>query len=217
MMAKAQIKRKRGEPTLEGGLPRGFVGSIVDLGGMEKVKLEDLLNSKISIVASRAKPKPSGNMIHIVETMSVDDPFEVGAKIVAIRNLRNDPLARLHSHRQIDDAQFYAGRAYQRDWETAERGARAIDPTKEAVDGGRIPEPLSDSQGKARMRLVEIERALGRKMHRVAHAVLIEGMSMEVMALKLFGRHGETAAKYYGRLFRDALDELAVEYRLASR
>ncbi len=37
------------------------------------------------------------------------------------------------------------------------------------------------------------------------------------MALKMFGRHGEVASKYYGRLFRDALDDLAVEYNLASK
>jgi hypothetical protein len=37
-------------------------------------------------------------------------------------------------------------RAFQFDWETAERGARAIDPTKEAVDGGQMPEPITDGQ-----------------------------------------------------------------------
>ena len=30
--------------------------------------------------------------------------------------------------RQIDEAQYRAGRVFQRDWEIAERGARAIDP-----------------------------------------------------------------------------------------
>ena len=33
----------------------------------------------------------------------------------------------------------------------------------------------------------------------------------------LFNREGEASAKYYGRLFRDALDVLAVEYGLAGR
>ena len=37
---------------------------------------------------------------------------------------------------------------------------------------------------------------------------------METLAQRLFDREGEPAAKYYGRLFRDALDLLAVEYGL---
>lgn len=216
MMA-VMTRRKKTGPTLEEGIPKGYGKTVANLDVYEIGSLEQLLASRISVTSSRAKPIKVAGHVAELSTIDVDDPLEYGAKLTATRNIRNDPLARLHSHHQIDDAQFYAGRAYQRDWETAERGAQAIDPTKEAVDGGRIPEPLSDAQGKARIRLVEIEGILGRTMQRVIHAVLIEGMSMEIMALQLFGRHGETAAKYYGRMFRDALDELAREYRLATR
>ena len=74
-----------------------------------------------------------------VATVEVDNPLalEPGEKIVALRSIRNDPLARLHSHRQIDEAQYQAGRAFQSDWEKAERGPRAVDPTREYVDGGQ--------------------------------------------------------------------------------
>lgn len=70
-----------------------------------------------------------------VATVEVDNPLALdpGEKIVALRSIRSDPLARLHSHRQIDEAQFQAGRAFQSDWEQAERGPRAIDPTREYV------------------------------------------------------------------------------------
>lgn len=153
-----------------------------------------------------------------VAAVEVDDPHATkpGETITVLRRLRGDPLARLHNHRQIDEAQYRAGRAFQRDWETVERGARASDPTRERVDGGRLSEPSSDAQGRARKRLIELERVLGRTMHRVTHAVLVEGMSMETMAARLFNREGEAAVKYYGRLFRDALDVLAVEYGLAT-
>ena len=59
-----------------------------------------------------------------VATVEVDDPLalEPGDKIVALRSIRNDPLGRLHSHRQIDEAQYQGGRAFQNDWEKAERG-----------------------------------------------------------------------------------------------
>ena len=60
--------------------------------------------------------------------VEVDDPLalEPGEKIVTLRSTRNDPLARLHTHRQIDEAQYQGGRAFQSDWEKAERGPRAV-------------------------------------------------------------------------------------------
>jgi len=207
-------KRKRSGPTLDEGMPRGDTRPIATLDAFDLGSLERLLASKVSIAAS-TRPRRQGGMVPDEASIVVDDPLELGAKLTATRNIRNDPLGRLHTHHQIDDAQFYAGRAYQRDWEAAERGARAIDPTKEAVDGGKLPEALTDSQAKARMRLIEIEAVLGRKMQTVVRAVLIDGMSTETMALQMFGKHGELARKYYGRMFRDALDELAREYRLA--
>lgn len=148
--------------------------------------------------------------------MEVDDPYEQGEKIVVLRQLRSDPLARLHSHHQIDDAQYHAGRCYQRDWEVAERGARAIDPTKEAVDGGRLPEALTDRQIAARKRLTRIRVELGRSMRTLLDGVLIERKSIEGFTIGQ-GRHGARWANYYGKMFRDGLDVLAVEYGLADR
>src|SRR6516164_11558901 len=101
----------------------------------------------------------------------VDDPYEPGAKILATRQLRHDQLAWLHSHGQIDEAQFKAGRAYQGDYERAERGARAIDPTKENVDGGLAIDPLPLSQMAARNKLVSIEKILGHYLVRILQAV----------------------------------------------
>src|SRR5450631_4925125 len=73
-----------------------------------------------------------------VAAVEVDNPLalEPGEKIVALRSIRNDPRARLHTHHQIDEAQYQGGRAFQNDWERAERGARGVDPTREYVEGG---------------------------------------------------------------------------------
>lgn len=142
----------------------------------------------------------------------VDDPYEAGSKISVERQLRADPLARLHSHHQIDDAQFAAGRAYQRDREVAERGAKAIDPSKEAVDGGLMPEALTDRQIKARKRLIKIERDLGRRLMSVLEAVLIEGQTIEQLAQSRV----QSVLKLHGGLFRVALNELAVVYCLSN-
>jgi hypothetical protein len=140
--------------------------------------------------------------------LDVADPYEVGGKLTVIRQLRNDPLARLHSHRQIDDAQFHAGRAYQNDREIAERGAQAIDPSKEAVDGGKPPEALTDRQIKARKRLIKIDRDLGRRLMTVLDAVLIDGQTIEQLAKS----NAQSVLKLHGGLFRVALNELATIY-----
>src|SRR5690349_23402119 len=86
-----------------------------------------------------------------VAPIEVDDPLalEPGEKIVALRSIRNDPLGRLHSHRQIDEAQYRGGRAFQNDWEKAERGPQAVDPTREYVDGVQKREPVTEGKRKA--------------------------------------------------------------------
>ena len=68
-----------------------------------------------------------------VASIEVDDPLalEAGEKIVALRSIRNDPLAGLRSRGQINEAQYRGGRAFQNDWEHAERGPQAVDPTRE--------------------------------------------------------------------------------------
>src|ERR1700731_2509625 len=79
-----------------------------------------------------------------VAAVEVDDPLalEPGEKIVTLRSIRNDPLARMHTHHQIDEAQYQGGRAFQHDWEKAERGPQAVDSTREYVDGGQRREPI---------------------------------------------------------------------------
>src|SRR3974390_2897019 len=69
----------------------------------------------------------------------VDDPYGPG-KIDVVRSVRDDPLAGLRARRFIDEAQFVAGRHWQQCWEDSEIGqVRAIDTTKEPVDGGKGP------------------------------------------------------------------------------
>lgn len=116
-----------------------------------------------------------------VATVAIDNPLalEPGEKIVALRSIRNDPLGRLHSHRQIDEAQYQAGRTFQSDWEKAERGPRAVDPTREFVDGGQGREPITEGQRKAVLRLNRAERELGADGSALVHDVLVRGMTME--------------------------------------
>jgi hypothetical protein len=161
----------------------------------------------------RAQDLPRNAEVAAVE---VDDPLglEPGEKIVTLRSIRNDPLARLHSHRQIDEAQYHGGRAFQDDWERVERGPQAVDPTREYVDGGRMREPITEGQRKAVLRLNRAERELGADGAALVHEVLILGMTMEQIAQRR-GVRGQRWLDYFARRFRECLDRLALIYGFA--
>jgi hypothetical protein len=149
-----------------------------------------------------------------VSPIEVDDPLEVGGKLIVMRSTRNDPLAGLHARKSIDEAQYQGGRAFQSDFETAERGPCAIDPSKEFVDGGKLPEPITESMRKAVVRLNRAERQLGADGSAIVHAVLISGFSI-VQVGHTRGLRGERWEKYFGMRFRECLDCLALVYGFA--
>jgi hypothetical protein len=152
-----------------------------------------------------------------VAAVEVDDPLglEPGDKIVTLRSLRNDPLGKLHSHRQIDEAQFQGGRAFQDDWEKAERGPQAVDPTREYVDGGRAREPITERQRKAVLRLNRVERELGADGSMLVHEVLILGLTMEQVGQRR-ALLGQRWIDYFARRFKECLDRLALIYGFAT-
>ncbi len=153
-----------------------------------------------------------------VAAVEVDDPLalEAGEKIVALRSIRNDPLARLHSHHQIDEAQYRGGRAFQHDWERAQRGPQAIDPSREYIDGVQMREPITEGQRQAVLRLNRAERELGADGSALVHDVLVQGMTME----QIGQRRGLTAQRwkdYFSRRFQECLDRLALIYGFATK
>ena len=152
-----------------------------------------------------------------VAAVEVDDPLalEPGEKIVTLRSIRNDLLGRLHSHRQIDEAEYQGGRAFQGDWEKAERGPQAVDPTREYVDGARSREPITEGQRRAVLRLNRAERELGADGAALVHEVLILGMTMEQIAQRRSLR-GQRWIDYFARRFRECLDRLALIYGFAT-
>jgi hypothetical protein len=153
-----------------------------------------------------------------VAAIEVDDPLalEPGEKIVTLRSIRNDPLGKLHSHRQLDEAQYQGGRAFQSDWEKAERGPQAVDPTREYVDGTRSREAITEGQRKAVLRLNRAERELGADGAALVHEVLILGMTMEQIAQQR-ALPGQRWIDYFARRFRECLDRLAMIYGFATR
>jgi hypothetical protein len=135
----------------------------------------------------------------VVAPVTVADPSD-GERITVTRSLRDDPLARLHVRDQIDDAQFYAGRDFQKDFELAGRGPQAVDTTREPVDGGKGPEDISEDQYKAAKRLKRVYGALGLDGSALTHMVLVDGQTCSQIA-RARGYKGER----WERFFRDAL------------
>jgi hypothetical protein len=152
-----------------------------------------------------------------VAAVEVDDPLglEPGERIVTLRSIRNDPLGRLHSHRQIDEAQYQGGRAFQHDWEKAERGPQAVDPGRDYVDGGQMREPITERQRKAVLRLNRIERELGADGSALVREVLISGMTVQQVGQRR-GLSSQRWIDYFARRLQECLDRLALIYGFAT-
>lgn len=149
-----------------------------------------------------------------VSPIEIDDPLELGGKLIVMRSTRNDPLAALHARGSVDEAQYQGGRAFQKDFETAERGPRAIDPSKEAVDGGLMPEPITEGQWKAGSQLKVVFEKLGMDGSALVHDVLIHGMTYRQVSNSR-GLVGERWERYFGMRFGECLNCLAVVYGFA--
>ncbi len=148
----------------------------------------------------------------------VPDPYStIGEQITVLRSTRDDPLAGMAARNQIDAAQLAAGREWQRHHENSEVGSiRAIDPTKEAVDGGRLPDPITQKQIGAFYQLHEAKMALGREGDGLVRDILGARMSIR-LAAEARGCHGDLEIKYIGRRFRECLETLAVLWGFAGR
>lgn len=138
-----------------------------------------------------------------------------GQRAEHYRARRNDPLAQLLARHQIDEVEYIAGRQWQGAYERAELGgARAIDTTKEYVDGGSFPDPLSNSMAKALGDLRLAARAMGPHSESIVHDVLVRGWTYSQIAA-VRGVDDEAHRREYGRVFREALKVLSVVFGLA--
>jgi hypothetical protein len=146
----------------------------------------------------------------------VTDPHsETGEKIQITRSLRDDPLGWLHSRNQIDEAQYQAGRKWQKLHECSTIGViQAIDPAKEAVDGGMMRDFLTDRQIDAFKQLAESYKELGKYGGKLVCQILGEGRSISEVAAQ-WGYTGEREITYFGRRFRECLEALAIHWGFA--
>jgi hypothetical protein len=136
----------------------------------------------------------------------VQDPFSPNDHITVLRFTRDDPLAGMLARSQIDQAQFSAGRQWQEHWENAGVGIiKAIDPTKEPVDGkGSVVDPFTDRQKEAFTELHVVQRTLGYEGDLLVRDVLGERLPI-MEAARRRGR----SPRYVGVRFRECLETLA--------
>jgi hypothetical protein len=164
--------------------------------GAERKKIYERLAAELPINA-------------VVGEALVDDPLEPGAKLKVLRSVRDDPLAGLLARGVIGEHLYAAGRCWQRHHEAATIGSvSAIDPTKAAVDGGKIPEPVTDRQIYAIRELARADAALGARDQALVRDILGSRTSL-ADAARQRSWVGERGVNYAGRRFRDALDTLA--------
>jgi hypothetical protein len=161
----------------------------------------------------RAIDLPTGSVVSIA---IVADPFSnIGEKIEVLRSVRDDPLAGMLSRNQIDQAQYEAGRQWQRYHEQSEIGSiRAIDPTKEAVDGGRVTEMLSDAQMKAFKALAGADKELGPLASGLMRDILGRRMTISEAAVRR-DFYTTRAVLTIGKHFRWGLERLAIRWGYA--
>lgn len=167
------------------------------------VNLEDRLATDI----------PTHAHIAIVD---VEDPYDRGVFIAALANMRGDHLRRLHAKRRIDDAQYQAGRRWQQLYEEAEVGAiKAMDTTKEPVDGGGFaPELLTDRRKKAIALLTECcaRDVLGKEGDALMRRFLAHNDGIETIA-ELYGQ--PEATNYIFQQVKNSLENLAKHFGYA--
>lgn len=169
-------------------------------------------------------------------TIAVEDPYEQrqpGARAIRrlkLTSLRDDPIGRMYRRRQLEcdadrdeadaEARFRSARIWQALYEASEiGGARAIDITRDFVDGGQLATPDTDRRLSAAARLNRLRFALGIDGSDLVRRVLGEGNDLSEIHAKFGAQHADRrrtgeAVRYLGQRLREALDRLAHEFGL---
>jgi hypothetical protein len=143
----------------------------------------------------------------------VEDPYDPDNLITVPANLRHDPLLRMFSRREIDNAQLLAGESLRKAHEAASHhGVKAIDPFRDVVDGGRpsigIPEAALHAAG----RLREAQLLLGWQAYRLVVSVACDGLNGSTIAEATSARLDRNVVQFQ---LRSSLEQLAVLWGFA--
>jgi hypothetical protein len=173
------------------------------------------------MAATRKKASPRSKIV--LRGVTIDNPYfarghPISAsnpeRIAAVINVRESAITTLYARGKIDDAQKEAADRFRSLWETlGGKGASSIDPAREHVDGGKMPEPISERQVRAATELAKARLELGARGYWLVARICGEGCSLAEAMGSQRKRDALTAADN----LRACLDDLAALWRLATR
>jgi hypothetical protein len=191
-------------------MPEGLAVGLMAKGGPVNRQPYNPATSGPQVHDRRAREISRGSASHVVE-VEVDDPYEPGgARIGVLRSVRDDPLADHRARGHIDEAQYLAGREFQKHFGIAERGPRAMQMA-ELVDGSPARESLTDEQLRAGKWLTKCYVELGRDGAALVHDMLISNLTTSQIAASR-GMIGSNWERYFARRLFEALNTLAVVF-----
>lgn len=179
------------------------------------------LSTALANVATGADPRIDTDhyAVRIVDNPYFDpgNPGATPRRYKAVVAQRDDPVGRMARRRQLGgpeetDTRLKAAREYQAISERAEiGGAKAIDPGKEVVDGGRFAEPDTDTRLRAQAKLVAAHAKLGKVGEMLVRRVLAEKWEIQQVAAQ-FGASTRRSRSSIGDRFVECLDTLAEHF-----
>jgi len=146
-----------------------------------------------------------------------DPAYSTSGKVETVTvlvNVRESSVAQMHARGQIDDAQKVAADRLRAVFERAGlSGVKAMDPTRERVDGSRTRDSMTDTRLDAARELSVLARELGKIGFPVCVLICGDRLSVREMAQRMLGRPAnKRELSYYGRLLRDHLDILCFHW-----
>jgi hypothetical protein len=159
---------------------------------------------------SIGKPGYDGRMD--IRPAIVDCTFVKGERIPVVKNICEGPIAYMHSHGHIDDAQRMAGEWFRATYERTRMGSMAVDPSHEPVDTSGRADPIPDRAIAAIEELTEVRKEIGRTGYSVVELVCGQGWTVGDVA-SMLGRERVGV----GTILRTALDDLAEMRGYATR
>lgn len=135
----------------------------------------------------------------------------VPKKIEVVVNRRHDIVLWLHSRGDIDDAQKLAGDRFLALHEQMDYGSRAMDYSREPVDGGAAWPDHDVHAIEAAKELAQLREYVGAWDYLLLVRAICHRSSIHSIVMGLYGAAREADRKYIGRRLRDAL-EMAAKY-----
>ena len=166
---------------------------------MQRVKLKPI-----------GKPGYEGKME--IRPATCESVYNKGEFESVVKNIHEGPIAYMHSHGHIDDAQRMAGEWFRATYERTRMGSMAVDPSHEPVDTSGRVDPIPDRAIAAIEELTKVRSELGRTGYSVVELVCGQGWHLADVA-SMVGRN----KRQLGFILRSGLDDLAEMRGYATR